>query len=1004
MSAAHGCIRSALAQAFRSPSQVAVSLPDFLIPALSHSKHRCFATSRSARAVSHPASLTHSPSSTPAPSSIRPKIVRRDPIPFRIPLPDRDSGRHMQSWLTAIDPFLPPHLRQQPGEEGDTMQSATSLDFSRIINVAQDASQDILSHMGLVEGRWDAVVWLVKKLVEGFTKPRGPPIPYLTLGNVAWPAPGPGSLSLAQVTQAPIRAARSPLAGKLAHSLDELTGAQESIGFVRNTVKRAFGQVWRSLGNMILEATKGSNEEKASIMSRVLEVIAYLHHSELIPDSIYKFRPDQNDHALQQPPTLHFLSSQILTALSDASWRAHESSVKVAKQRLNAQYFLGHEIPGSRYKLRVAEVAPELWLELVLWSCLHGGWILDGTEIVEKMASLRGESEWKLISWRELIKSKEEESSKPGRGWSLFGKIKTEVEDRTFTRRTISCEVVTAFVDGLVNTMRVGVGTRGTDPELIVEHIKKLKHLMDRNALSLGSASWDSVMVRLLETGGMVPEKRPELLLSIIDLASGFGAEVGSANASSPKATTEAEPPYFFDASAVPIGFLHRSMRSFVDNGDLGGMVTTLKRLHDYTDNNRQTSLREFFKKLKNTSLQQEQPFTSTFAPIEYPGFDHQLPIPLLAKILDLATEARLFDLGRSLLFCEDIDGPLISPSMYHDWGMAASIMRFGSLAREKKLVLKIVEMTESTGSGQQAGLMHPEMLNALLSTQIQLHRWDSVRGMQDYVLEKPGYRPRPEILANFAAALCRLSSDLSEYTKKQKAGVRTAFTEFLFAWEALILTNMRNELNCSLGILSSVDPELKTYCSEFLAFSTRQTVKLPADDFNRILGGVLDGFGSRRGREVVDMWCYRPPRTFEPFRAPGGLPTMPRIQVGKGDEYEARPEDITIAQPSGAMLVLQGRVGPNRQTVFAVLRKVQQEQVDRKKTKPELTVEELAEVRTTLKWAAKFLYYLGYDYEDIIKDLGVLAELAELEAPPEVKIAGLDPDPDRDGYRHINA
>ena len=40
------------------------------------------------------------------------------------------------------------------------------------------------------------------------------------------------------------------------------------------------------------------------------------------------------------------------------------------------------------------------------------------------------------------------------------------------------------------------------------------------------------------------------------------------------------------------------------------------------------------------------------------------------------------------------------------------------------------------------------------------------------------------------------------------------------------------------------------------------------------------------------------------------------------------------------------------------------------------------AEIRDTLKWAARLLYYLGFDYEDIIRDLGSLAELAELEAP----------------------
>ncbi|KAF2473304.1 uncharacterized protein BDR25DRAFT_332914 [Lindgomyces ingoldianus] len=735
---------------------------------------------------------------------------------------------------------------------------------------------------------------------------------------------------------------------------------------------------------MILEATKSNEQEKTSVMSHVLEIIAYLHHSGLIPESIYKYRPHQDNYALQQPPTLHLLSSQILTALSDASWRAHEASVQIAKERMNASYFLGHEIPGSRYKLHVTELAPELWLELVLWSCLHGGWILDGTAILEQMLPREEGSEWNLISWRELLQSKDEEPSSPLRGWQLFGTpIKSNEEDRKLTQRTISSEIVTAFVDGLVNTMRVGVGTRGTDPEGIVEHIKNLKQLLDLHGLSLGSASWDSVMVRLLESGGIAPEKRPELLLSIIDLASGFGTEVGSVNASSANVGNFHEPPYFFDASALSIGFLHRSMRSFVDNGDVAGVITSLQRLQDYTDNNRQRSMRQFFDNLKNTPLLQDQPFTSRFIPIEFPGFECQVPVPLLAKTLDLITESRLLYLGRSLIFSEDLDGPLIDHSMYYNWVMAASIIRFGSVAREEKLVLKIVEITGSSGNGQQARLLHPEILNALLNAQVQLHRWESVQGIQDYVLKNPGYWPRPQVLANFAAALLRLSSDMNEYTRRQKFKARTAFTDFLFSWEALILTSLRNELNCILGVLSSVHQDLKDYCTQFLAFSVRQKVQLSANDFNLVLGGVLDGFGSSKGRETVEMWCYRPPKTFEPYRAPGGLPSMPRFRISKGEEYESRPEDITITQPSGAQLILQGRVRPNRQTIWAILRKVQQEEDVRRASKADLTTETRKEVRDTLKWAARFLYYLGFDYEDIIRDLGSLAELAELEAPP---------------------
>jgi hypothetical protein len=99
-----------------------------------------------------------------------------------------------------------------------------------------------------------------------------------------------------------------------------------------------------------------------------------------------------------------------------------------------------------------------------------------------------------------------------------------------------------------------------------------------------------------------------------------------------------------------------------------------------------------------------------------------------------------------------------------------------------------------------------------------------------------------------------------------------------------------------------------------------------------------------------------------------------------------------------GAKLILQGRVYPNRQTVWAILREVQQEE-DRMSERG-ATMEERTEIKETLKWAARLLYYLGFDYEDITRDLGSLAELAELAAPKEgdiMPVAGI-PDGEHEG------
>lgn len=898
-----------------------------------------------------------------------------------------------------MDPFLPPHLRRSQSNEADgpatpafslaSDASVTASDIAYFLVAAQYYSHDILSHVGLREKRWDALVWIAKRLIGDGKGSTQAPVS-LEPFALAMP-PEQQHLSLSELTDDAIRTQPPrpafPIPIGPAYNLEELTSIPETIEPRHRLIKRALGQLWRTLGTMILAAAE-EQPDHASIMHRVLEILAYLHHKGLIPDSVYAHKPEPDNYALQQPPTLHVLSSKILTALSDAQWKAHEASVKTATERLNASYFLGHEIPGSRYKVQVTEVAPELWLELVLWSCLHGGWTVDGSAILVEIASHRGDRPWVLTSWKYHLGAEQEEQETAARkGWGLFGSRSESfphADQRARMQRKISSEVVTAIVDGLVNDVRLGVGARGITPEYLVDRIKTLKEYLDHNSLSLGSTTWDSVILRLLESGSVVPEKRPEMLLSILDLASEFGSEVSAVNASPKPTATESEPPYFFEPTTVPISLLHRTMRSYINIGDIAGAMKTLEKLQKLTDQNKQKSLAHFFKALATIPLRRDEPFTSRLPPIEFPAFENQMSVPLLAKLLDLITDASMYDLGRWFLFSEDLDGPLIRPGMYSNFVMAASIIRFGTMAGEHDLVLKIVNKTSTVDSTPGTPLKHRmphEFFTALLRSQIKLHRWASVGGMQSYALESSGFQVKPEILAQFAAELLRVSAP-TVGAETTKTNARTAFANILFAWENLVLNDMRNELYCILAILSSVHTEWKDYCSRFLAYSTPQSIELSTDEFNNILSGVLDGYGALKGKEVVEKWCYQPPRMFEPYRAPGGLPTMSKYRPTKAEEYESRPENIEIHQTSGATLILQGRIHANRQTVWAILRKVQQEHDELQRSGEEASLAKRSEIRETLKWAARLLYYMGFDYEDIIRDLGSLADLAGLEAP----------------------
>lgn len=983
------CIRSALTQAFRPSNRgiaASYSVASFLVPSLAQPPSRSFSSGKrrqkEQRSRAQPSTQHIHDAAT---YKVPPKPVNRPPRSC-IPTPHSDSRGDIQAWLAALDPFLPATLRREPSKTTDKKPTVTSLDLALFINAAQDASLDILSYVGVVEGRWPVVIWLVKKLVEEGRRSTEPSAQVDPSANVVWPEPQ--FRSLKDLTETPIRLHRARPSHKLKLRLDEFTSIPESISPRHIAIKRALGQLWRSLGNMILTGSE-VNTQDDRIMSHVLEVIACLHHMGFMPDSVYTYRAHENKYALQQPPTLHMLSTKILTALSDASWKAHEASVNRAKVGAKVSYFLGHEIPGSAYRLRVTEVAPELWLELVLWSCLHGGWTVDGLAILERLATQKEKHTWGLISWRQIMLAEQQNSPTPWRLWKFFpmnGESAANDEDRARTRKTISSEIVTAFVDAAVNEVRLGVGFRGLDPDLVVQQLKTLKGFLDSNNLSLGSAAWGSIMARLLESGAFVPEKRPEVLLRLFELAPLFGAEVDTANTS---ATLNAKVPYFFEPTTVPLNLLHRTMRAFIANGDIKGAMATLNVLQQHTDDNKQKSVQQFFEMLKSEAPRRSEPFTSRLPPVDFPAFDISIPVPLRAKLLDLATESKVYDLGRWFLFAQDIDGPLIGRDLYGHRNVASSIVRFGTLAGENDLVLKIVEKAGTWNAKYQQQRMPAEVLIALLCSQIKLQRWDSVRSMQQYVTEASTFRPRPVILSTFAAELLRSSSGAKADLLKAK----DAFAELLFAWEDLIFANIRDDLYSILAILSTVDHTWMEFCSRFLAISSRQHVKLATAEFNHVLRGLLDGYGSSKGKEAVETWCYTAPKAFGSHRAPGGLLKMPRFQVGRGQEHDERPEDIELVQDSGATLTLRGRVEPNRQTIWAVLRKVQEEVGQRRWRGNDFSATERGEVRDTLRWAARLLYHLGYDHEDIARDMGSsLAELAELEVPvPPMRLESLN-------------
>lgn len=303
---------------------------------------------------------------------------------------------------------------------------------------------------------------------------------------------------------------------------------------------------------------------------------------------------------------------------------------------------------------------------------------------------------------------------------------------------------------------------------------------------------------------------------------------------------------------------------------------------------------------------------------------------------------------------------------------------------------MKIVSSVGAPGGVSGSYRLPAEVLSAFLHSQIQHHRWDSVKSIYTYVRENPGYRPRSETLAVFARELVRLRSESDEWRRSRSRRAKFVFSAFLNAWKDIIERELYQQLNSILGVLSSIGPEWVDFCSRLWTSTGRQQLALDPENFNQILEGVVDGYGSLKGKRIVDMWCYATTRIeFRDYRSPGGLPKMPKFKPSKGDHYGDWPPDIELSQSSGAKIRFQGRVAPNVRTMRVILRKAAEEETERGAKGTGLLLEERAEIKLMLEWAELSLRNMGLDYRDIQREFGSLVTIANLKEPPPLSLIG---------------
>jgi hypothetical protein len=825
------------------------------------------------------------------------------------------------------------HSSSQVGEEIDAAHIAQILIAAQRVNEESNIEKegvDPLFHLGVVQGRWNAVVWIVKRLVETFCG-QGLHDNHEAERIFPWKSEQP----LWQLTRNEIDLSQdvtifksSPISSNIAFTLDELTqDAEEKSGRHEVLRRDCLGQIWRSLGHMTMAcADEGMKPE-------ILEIIAYLHHMEIMPLSIYNQRPSPDSTAIQQPPMLRLFSSRILTSLSDAAWRAHEKVVvQEAKAKGGDYASLRPEIPGMAYRIHIAGLRPEVWMELILWSCLHGGWVIDGVNILRMLSLEPPERQWRSLAWRTLAPA---EGSKDN-DWDKFDYIfNTQAHSEIIKpgsksvaqiHRTISSEVVNAFIDATLSIIRPTYEHMGVPPVQAIRHLRQMKKLLDRSRLPLSTGSWDAVLVRFFDQQPFVTDHSSHFQ-RLIALSPVMGEELHAANGQN-------LPDYVMDPSAAVLGLFHRALLSRVNTGEVEGAFGLFQALQERADSNKHQSIVDFLSKQQlereDSSRSTDDLFSSYFSGIDYPAFDLQIPATILGPFLDLVTDAKAYDFGKWLLHSYDLDGPVIPERLYGDPALRPALIRFAAETGDSNLLNKLIS-TQSDLAKPGEPTLPQNVLQSFLNSQVNLKRWDAAERILHHMGRRYAYWSTINLAHVARIMLSEFRSPLSHESDSDFERAKVLFSKMVRGKHKRAMAKYDEQVAMLVTMLASLDPYWANYCLNLDCVDGFYNFDLPTKAFNLALEGVVNAYGSATARRILGLFWPHSVRFAQradrmSFDEGTDEPTPSTRYVPELGRVERKRQVIRIRGQRELDVVIYGGLRPDLMTIRIIFRKALEE------------------------------------------------------------------------------
>lgn len=783
------------------------------------------------------------------------------------------------AWVNVIDTYLPTKLRTgaykfSSGDgQNEDLQPIHTLPLV-LSRARQDCKADILSYIGVYQERWEAVDWLVKAMMEDYRGHRASKIMSEQVPGFSWPI---GDQSLDQFTYNSFQV-EHPRQSTLSLDYYTMGQHQELSGNSLVTGRKCLGEIWQCLGTMILQAADRSGEDPvySVIMSHVFQILAHLHRIDAFPDSIYNYNPPHDTTVLQRPPTLHLLSRRIMSILSDIEWSIQW------QDEISKALAQGYDLPEASFRPRVREFGPELWLDLVLWACVEGGWVSEGSWLVVEMEKRKQDrnTQWSTISWQKVCEAKA-----PELDWMSI--LKLEIDKTRLNQvggvciasgtdstvdmgtRTISQEVVLTLLDGLANTCH----SQGDDHDLkyfdLQTRIIACKNLLERHNPELDPVFLDAIILRVVESSGKGANYTPGTLQRFLDLRPMDPKTNTTASDYNSISVQNAES----DGSGAMLGLLHRNLCSLSREGNLQASLGTFRKILDVVDSQRDRRIKTFAARLRNMYEAGEDGalLFRDEAKDEAPMPSPQIPVSALISFLDLVTSSKLFDLGRWLLLNDDVDGGVMDPALYADQNLQPALLRFATATADSRLLTKVLEKMKMP-------LTEP-IVHALLRFQVVLGKWDVVEELLEYLRKTPGMAWKASDATAIAAAILQMehgpskNNNVDTISRAHEVLQKIVNGQYNSKRDPSQLPDL-SEIKTA-NQLGRMFVKMPGYLSQLTRSSTKGTARSHAsasitpNAFNVILEAVVECHGSLAGKMLWEQWC-REPNTARPEKPSG--------------------------------------------------------------------------------------------------------------------------------------